>query len=422
MPRKDPNEIYVMNRSAGKPPVQFLSYPELQQPINAEWSARLRRTLAAQAEDVRTAISEPDGLLDELDKGKLREWLNRAEKRIAELDGGRQELDDESAMQAKAAAARVALLAGAGDWTNVGNGEKSTRSNVDTGVNIRLMPSDGTINELLSQYGAHRSGGAFHEGQAHVRTLIDSGDVSPRPVAGAAPDRYAEPRTIPGVLGMRPETSLAGGMAYLQVGATPAESPTAEGANKPEWNNLAGDSLVPVTLARWSEFTRQAFESHADFRRALFYGHARGIAKDVDALFVAALVTAAGSPLALGSGDGSIRGAIARVEDAISTSPDLIVISVDDYENYSFDATNASDVNSRITSIAGVPVYVTSALISGSVLVANVRSGAYVTTGPVESVVRDQNLRQNTMEARTEVALNYKPSLLGAVVLLADGS
>lgn len=190
----------------------------------------------------------------------------------------------------------------------------------------RLLVSE---THLRSHLDAIRSGGVFgavedEDAELQTRARLTAGaDMGS---AGAwASGGFNPPRNLVLWAGIA-VSPLLGKTAQLPsftapTGATGAD----EGSDHPEYDSVAPVSLAAARYGRWSDAS--SIVAELDDLRGLNQMHSWGIARDLDAVAVTALETAAGVPAGAGTDlDGAVREALLVVSAATYSDESALVL------------------------------------------------------------------------------------------------
>lgn len=364
-----------------------------------------------QAEQVRSAITALQDKATEEDRDLTADELAEIETRSAEYKTMTDEVEKLTDVEARSQA--VANLAASVYGGGAGQ-DDSLRP-------YSLVPSPEQILELRSAATEKRDAEVFHarvrEDELHVRSTVALTNTGGRVIG--VDGRLPNPRRIVTAVGLVPEESDARGGSGARFGATEAESSpgTAEGSTKPEADAITALTIPILPLARWTDITSMAQLSAAGFLDGLASWHAQFVAKDEDRLIVAAVEAAAGSPIGTGNGAADVRTAVAMVTDAVSADADIVLCHPDDYAQVSaFSPTSGGDVASWSERIGPALIYPTSAVDSGTVLVAALRaSGRFLVASPPRTASL-ANLKTNVTTVLTEEHVGFGVRLAGAAV------
>jgi hypothetical protein len=181
-----------------------------------------------------------------------------------------------------------------------------------------LLVSDRNLEAHATALRDGRSYGAI-ESRSRVTAGADLGS------AGAwAPGTPNEPLHLIAFAGI-PVSELTGKTAQVPVYSAPAAAAGVdEGADHGEYDAVDPANLTALRYGRWSEVS--ALANVVDDLSGLNRMHAWGISRDLDAMAVAAIQTAAGSAAVLTALEQQVRGAILAIAANTYTDPASLVV------------------------------------------------------------------------------------------------
>lgn len=346
------------------------------------------------------------GLLEADDFDPKNPDLAEAETRAANLDSRIERLS--KVQEAQRSADELDGVLYRAERAKVGHGADQTRGLPG------LTPSGDQLAELANAMRQRQM-----TAQIQARALVTTTDTG-KGVTSWKTSAVREPRRLVTVAGLTAEPIEIGGASGPKYGLMTPTVPTAEGATKPEADQIDPYALVPQTFSRWTDVTVQA--SLAMDLADLSRWHAMGIALDEDLAVITALTAEAGAPLPYAGDDvaASIRGAIAQVEATVAAPVDVIVVHPNDFAALAQTVpASGDDVASRVVTFSGARVYPSISATPGTALVAALGAvGRYGVALPTTTTTTLAP-KTNMYTVMTELIAGFSIRQAGGVVAVA---
>jgi hypothetical protein len=219
------------------------------------------------------------------------------------------------------------------------------------------------------------------------------------------------PRLLHTAAGMPQSTGIQAVSAQHPILVLPtAEAGVNENTTLAEYDDSTAGT---VTLKRFGRFTDLSTEANiAAGADAYVSIHRVGIARDLDAVLVNALETAAGAAQAFGGDDpAAVRQAMALVLDntAAASASDLVIIVNPNDAPVLQDVTptGGQTIAESFQNFSGALVYPSSAMTEGAALVANLRTGARYFEARGLTTETDLDAKTGTLTLATNVIAGY---------------
>jgi len=186
----------------------------------------------------------------------------------------------------------------------------------------------------------------------------------------------------------------------------------AEGAAKPEYDDITDDAVTPLKIAIWTDITLETQLTYPDFERRLRQKLAQLVAKREDQLLLATLL-AAGIPTQAATADPMAEQLLAAHGTVTSNydAPNLLVVNPADLGSI-FGGGLGSAVPGELTNLDlqlwGARVYATTAITAGTAVLGNFPGGASFLVGmpPTYKVDPFTQMKTNKITIMLEEAVN----------------
>lgn len=232
--------------------------------------------------------------------------------------------------------------------------------------------------------------------RVETRATVTSATSSAGNVGGyAMPIPFAPRRIVDS--GNVPAEVIAGPAAHLAFpvfGSTDTAGVTAEGAAKPEYDDITAGTVTPQTIAVWSGISNQTLLTASAFQQSLLNKHAQLIAKTEDAQVVSAITGNTGTQSLIGalSAD-QILVAAAMVADR-GANANLVLVNPADIEvilgtGVGTGGDASPEFRTWSPRLYGMNVYASSAVAAGGAVVGAFNVGARLVVGQRPTVLVD---------------------------------
>ncbi|GAA2552144.1 phage major capsid family protein [Pseudonocardia hydrocarbonoxydans] len=204
-----------------------------------------------------------------------------------------------------------------------------------------LVPGRTQLSEMLRSIDEQRThrwsvqperrGVSLAGGDAEHRALVTTSTTG-APVAAGGGTPLREPRRIATAAGL-PVQRVSGveGVTWPVFGSADAADIVAEGATKPEYDNITSATATPQMIAMWTDFTRQVGMTLPNFERRLQAKLSARVARREDVLMVARVLATTGiQTYAAGAdqpfADSLLQAAALVLASDVAAAPNLAVV------------------------------------------------------------------------------------------------
>lgn len=339
----------------------------------------------------------------------------------ARLDAMGEQIPDDAAVEAKI---RQIMSASTGDdppRRKVRFGREG-----DPSLSAAEALAEGHFNPyMVERAGFREMDAALREGRSHryqqpLMATVTTGDLGERTGWGEnVPGRVRMLHMVAGV----PRQGLDARQGeYPKFTLPTATAGAGEGSSLTEFDSADAGTVTLARYGRFSDLTTEGLVGASAL--GLTKMHMLGIAKDLDKVLIDKVETDAGTAVTFASGvPASIRKQMAVVQDATQCDPeDLTILAHPDDVALLEDVTPASgsDVGEGFVRFSGALVYVSGAVNTGFMTIANLRFGCRYFAAGGTSLTTDEDIKTGIRTYASYVLAGFGTGLVSGYAKMQD--